>query len=175
MSASVLVAYATRYGSTKEVAEKVAAALREGGRDVAVENLKDVRSVEAYCAVVVGVPLYIGSMLGDAKRFLTQHQAALLKRPLAIFSLGPLSLDEAEAKGAREQLDKELAKFPTLTPVDVTLFAGKFDPKALHFPDNLLTVIPASPLHDRPASDKRDWDAIGAWASQLPAKLGLKA
>lgn len=173
MATSVLVGYATRYGSTQEVAEAVAAALREGGHEVKVERLKDVRSLEGYSAVVVGAPLYIGSLLDDAKRFLTQHQAALAQRPLAVFSLGPLDLAEAEAKGAREQLDKELAKFPALKPVDVALFAGKFDPKALRFPDSLLTVLPASPLHQRPASDKRDWAAIRAWAGQLPAKLAL--
>jgi menaquinone-dependent protoporphyrinogen oxidase len=173
MSASILVGYATRYGATKEVAEAVAAVLRERGQEVMVGPVKDVRSVEEYKAVVVGAPLYIGSLPGDAKQFLTRHQSALARRPLAVFSLGPLSLDEAEAKGAREQLDKELAKFPALKPVDVALWAGKYDPKTLRFPDSLLGALPASPLHGRPASDKRDWAAIRAWAAELPAKLGL--
>ena len=100
-----------------------------------------------------------------------QLQAALGQRPLAIFALGPLSLDESEMQGARAQLDKELAKYPALKPVDVALFAGKFDPKTLRFPDSLLTIFPASPLHQKPASDQRDWTAIRAWAGGLAAKL----
>jgi menaquinone-dependent protoporphyrinogen oxidase len=173
MSASVLVGYATRYGSTQEVAEAVAAVLRESGLEVKLEHLKKVRALEGYSAVVLGAPLYIGSWPTDAKRFLVEHQAALAQRPLAIFALGPLSLDATEMQGARAQLDKELAKYPALKPVDVVLFAGKFDPKILRFPDNLLTVLPASPLHQRPASDQRDWMTIHAWAGSLAAKLKL--
>jgi menaquinone-dependent protoporphyrinogen oxidase len=171
MSAKVLVGYVTRYGSTQEVAEAVAAALREGGLEAKVESLKTVRTLEGYSAVVIGAPLYIGSWPGDAKTFLTQHQAGLAQRPLAVFALGPLSRAESEMQGTRVQLDKELAKYPWIKPVDVALFAGKFDPKALRFPDSLLTILPASPLHQRPASDERDWTAIRAWAGGLAAKF----
>lgn len=171
MSASIFVGYATRYGSTQEVADAVGAALRESGLQVKVGPMKNVHSLEGYDAVVLGAPLYIGSWPGDARHFLTEHQAALARRPLGIFALGPISRDEAEMKGTREQLDKELAKYPSLKPVDVALFAGKFDPKTLRFPDSLLTVLPASPLNGKPASDERDWTAIRAWAGQLAAKL----
>ncbi len=171
MSTSVLLGYATRYGSTKEVAEAIAAVLRDSGLEVKLERIKDIRSLEAYQAVVIGAPLYIGSWPGEAKSFLTDHQAELARRPLAVFALGPLSGDDAEMKGAREQLDKELAKLPSIKPVAVALFAGKYDPKVLRFPDNLLTLLPASPLYKRPASDVRDWTAIRGWAASLPPKL----
>jgi menaquinone-dependent protoporphyrinogen oxidase len=69
------------------------------------------------------------------------------------------------------QLDKELAKFPWLKPVEARVFAGKYDPKKLNFPDKMIAVLPASPLHDRQAGDYRDWDAIRAWAADLAAKL----
>jgi menaquinone-dependent protoporphyrinogen oxidase len=171
MSTSVLVGFATRYGSTQEVAEVVAAALRESGLEAKVEPMKRVHTLEGHSAVVLGAPLYIGSWPADAKHFLTEHQAALSQRPLAVFALGPLSVDENEMQGARAQLDKELAKYPALKPVEVALFAGKFDPKTLRFPDSLLMVLPANPLHGRPASDQRDWTAIRAWAGNLAAKL----
>jgi menaquinone-dependent protoporphyrinogen oxidase len=171
MSVSVLVGYATRYGSTQEVAEAVAATLRESGLEAKAEHLKAVRTLEGYNAVVLGAPLYIGSWPTDAKNFLTVHQSALAQRPLAVFALGPLSAEATEMQGARAQLDKELAKYPALKPVDVMLFPGKFDPKILRFPDSLLTLLPASPLHQRPASDPRDWAAIRAWAGSLVAKL----
>ena len=171
MATSVLVGYATRYGSTQEVAEAVATVLRDTGLEVKLERIKDVRSLEAYSAVVLGAPLYIGSWPNDAKSFLAEHQAELAQRPVAVFALGPLSGDAAEMKGAREQLDKELAKLPSIKPVEVALFPGTFDPKKLRFPDNLLTLLPASPLYKRPASDQRDWAAIRGWAGSLPAKL----
>jgi menaquinone-dependent protoporphyrinogen oxidase len=172
MSDSVLVAYVTKYGSTQEVAEKIAATLRGQGLSVDVQPAKQMWGLEQYQAVVFGAPLYIGHWLKDAKRFLKKHQAALTEMPIAVFSLGPThGTDEAEWEGVRAQLNQELAKYPWLKPVVVELFGGKYDPKNLRFPDALLAKVPASPLHGAPATDLRDWDAIQAWAAALPAKL----
>lgn len=171
MSKSTLLAYATRYGSTKEVAEAVAATLREHGLEVDLQPMRKVRTLEGYCAVVLGAPLYIGSLHKDARRFLTQHREALSKRPVVIFALGPTHDDEQEWQGARTQLDEELAKFPWLTPVALEMFGGKYDPATLRFPDNLLASLPASPLHNQPASDARNWTAIHTWANNLIAVL----
>lgn len=170
MSDSILVVYATRYGSTQEVAEKVAATLRESGLAVDVYPAKQVRSLAGYRAVVLGAPLYIGSWLKDAQRFLTQQQAALATLPVAIFSLGPTRAGEGLAE-VRASLEAQVCKFPWLKPVAVELFGGKYDPDKLRFPDTLLKIIPASPLHGQPASDARDWDAIRAWANDLTAKV----
>jgi menaquinone-dependent protoporphyrinogen oxidase len=170
MSDTILVVYATRYGSTQEVAEKVAATLRENGLKVDVQPAKQVRSLDGYRAVVLGAPLYIGSWLKDAQRFLTQQQAALVKLPVAIFSLGPTRADEGTAE-VRASLDVQVGKFPWLKPVTVELFGGKYDPDKLRFPDTLLKIIPASPLHQAPTSDIRDWDAIRAWAESVAQTL----
>lgn len=173
MSASILVTYATRYGSTQEVAEAVAATLRESGLEVDVQPMRNVRTLEGYGQVVLGAPVYIGAWHKDAHRFLSRHQPALAKRSVAIFALGPMSTDEQEMQGSRAQLDAELAKYPWLTPVAVEMFVGKYDPAKLRFPDSLIASLPASPLHNIPASDLRDWAAIRAWASNLAATLQL--
>jgi len=171
MSDSILVAYATRYGSTREVAEAIAATLRERGLEVDIQPMRQVQAVASYRAVVIGAPLYIGSFLKDARRFLSRHSEALATRPVAVFALGPTHGGEQELKGARPQLDKELAKFPWLKPVAAEMFGGRYDPASLRFPDSLLATLPASPLHGLPTSDARDWTAIRAWASDLAAKL----
>ena len=44
MPDAILVGYATRSGSTKEIAEAIGATLRAGPREVAVKPLKDVKS-----------------------------------------------------------------------------------------------------------------------------------
>jgi len=166
MPASVLVAYATRYGSTQEVAEALAATLRECGLAVDIQPMREVRTLAGYTAVVLGAPLIMFHWHKDALRFLSRHREALTERPVAVFALGPMHDDEKEWQGAREQIDKELAKFPWLTPVALEVFGGKFDPAKLSFPWNL---VPA--LRQMPASDIRDWTAIRAWASSLPDKL----
>jgi menaquinone-dependent protoporphyrinogen oxidase len=173
MSAAVLVAYATRYGSTQEVAEAIAARLRECELEVAIQPMRDVRTLEGYRAVVLGAPLYLGRWHKDADRFLSRHREALMERSVAIFALGPFhsSTEEKEWQGARAMLDAALAKFPWLTPVALELFGGKFDPAKLRFLDKFIASLPASPLHQMLASDVRDWTAIRAWASSLAAQL----
>ena len=167
MSVSVLVAYATRYGSTQEVAETVAATLREHGLEVDLQPMRKVRTLEGYRAVVLGAPLFMFHWHKDALQFLSRHHEALTERPVAIFAGGPFSTgDEKEWQEVRSQLDKELVKFPWLSPVAVEVVGGRFDPTKLRFPLNLLPA-----LKQMPASDLRDWVAIRAWASNLAAKL----
>ena len=166
MSAPILVAYATRYGSTQEVAEAIAATLRERGIAVDIAPMHEVRELEGYRAVVLGAPLYMFRWHKDALHFLARHRAALTARPVAVFALGPFHADEKEFQAVGEQLEKELAKFPWLTPTAITIFGGKFDPQTLTFPHNL---VPA--LKNMPASDVRDWTAIHAWASNLATEL----
>jgi menaquinone-dependent protoporphyrinogen oxidase len=171
MSASILVAYATRYGSTQEVAEAVATTLREGGLAVDLQLMREVQTLAGYGAVVLGAPLYIGHWHKDAQRFLGRHREALQQRPVFLFTLGPTQPDEQEWAGVRTQLEQELANYPWLKPVAHELFGGKYDPAKLRFPDSLLTWFPASPLHQRPASDVRDWVAMRAWAGNLVTQL----
>jgi menaquinone-dependent protoporphyrinogen oxidase len=171
MPTSILVTYATRYGSTQEVAEAIAVTLRAQGLEVDLQPMRNVRTLEGYRAVVLGAPLYIGHWLKDAQRFLAQHREALIRRPVAVFTLGPTQADEKEWEGVRVQLEQELARYPWLKPVAFALFGGKYDPAKLRFPDSLLAKLPATPLHQMPASDVRDWMAIRAWANNLAMQL----
>ena len=166
MPASVLLAYATRYGSTQEVAEAVAATLRERGLEVDLQPMREASNLERYQAIVLGTAIYMFRLHKDARRFLSRHREALMHRPVAIFALGPFNDEEKEWRGVRAQLDKELARYPWLTPVAQEVFGGKFDPAKLRFPYDL---VPA--LKRLPVSDIRDWKAIRAWASNLAEKL----
>jgi menaquinone-dependent protoporphyrinogen oxidase len=168
MEIKVLLAYASTHGSTQEVAEAVAATLRDHGLAVDLQPVRNVRTLEGYHAVVLGAPLYMFHLHKDALRFLSRHQKALSDGlPVAIFAGGPFATgDEKEWQEVRKQLDQELAKYPWLRPVTVEVVGGKFDPARLHFPWNL---IPA--LKQMPPSDLRDWAAIGAWADSLAAQL----
>lgn len=160
MSTSVLVAYATKYGSTQEVAETIATTLRQQGLGVEVRPAHEVRSLAGYDAVVLGAALYIGRWHRDALLFLQRHRVELANIPVAIFALGPLHTDEKEWQEAQGQLDQQLAKKSWLVPVSVKLFGGVIDPTKLHFPFNRM-----------PAGDARDWTVIRAWAAKLAALL----
>jgi menaquinone-dependent protoporphyrinogen oxidase len=171
MPASVLVAFATRYGSTQEVAGAVAATLRETGLEVDLQLMRKVRSLKSYRAVVMGAPIYLALWHKDAHNFLMEHRQALTGRRVAVFALGPLTTNEKELQGSRTQLYKELAKYAWLVPVALEIFAGKYDSSKLRFPDTLVAKFPASPLKGMPETDLRDWAAIRLWADNLAAKL----
>jgi menaquinone-dependent protoporphyrinogen oxidase len=167
VSTLVFVGYATRYGSTQEVAEAIAETLREGGLTVDIRPLREVHTLEGYGAVVVGAPLFMFHWHKEALGFLSRFRKALLERPVAVFALGPVHdpHDETEWKDSRAQLDKELAKFPWFTPIALEIFGGKYDPAKLRFPLSMFAG-------QEPASDIRDWKAIRAWAESLPPRLG---
>ena len=166
MADSILVAYATRYGSTREVAEMIAATLREEGSIVDVRSAAEVRDPSGYRAVVVGAPLYMFNWLKEARSFVARHRATLERVPVAVFALGPTEDKEKDWQETRGQLDKVVAGFPWLKPVAVELFGGKFDPARLTFP---YTLIPA--MKRMPVSDIRDWDAVRSWATDLTRTL----
>jgi len=164
--APVLVAYATVYGSTQEVAEAAAKTLRERGLEVDVRPASEVSSLDGYSGVVLGGSLYFFLWHRDARRFLKRHRAALAKLPVAVFALGPFTNEPSDIEGARRPVDRVLAKHAWLKPVAVQVFGGRLDPERLHFPHS----NPA--MRSAPPSDARDWDAIGAWADSLSAAFG---
>jgi menaquinone-dependent protoporphyrinogen oxidase len=159
---SILLAYATRYGSTQEVAETIAATIRKAGHDVDIQPMREVKLIDNYDAIVLGAAIYNAHWHPDAHQFLLQQQEILKQRPVVIFALGPLSASDAARRNSRRQLDSELARYPWLKPVALEVFAGKYDPSkpGLGFFERLL-----------PARDHRNWNAISAWANALPAKL----
>jgi menaquinone-dependent protoporphyrinogen oxidase len=160
MTSHVLVSYATKHGSTTEVAEAVAGRLRESGHDVDVVAAADVRTLDGYGAVVLGGALYMGRLHQDAAGFLKRHREALEEMPLAVFAMGPKTMAAADVVASRKQLDHALAALPELTPVAVAIFGGVVDPSKLRFPFNRM-----------PASDVRDWTAIDAWSREVAVRL----
>jgi menaquinone-dependent protoporphyrinogen oxidase len=158
---SILIAYATCYGSTQEVAETIAATLRVAGFDVDIWPMQEIELLERYDAVVLGAAIYNTRWNAEAHHFLSRHREVLSQRPVAVFALGPLSTDSAAMLNSRRQLDKELEKYPWLKPVALKIFVGKLDPAKLGLFERIGST----------ASDHRDWAAIRAWANELSAQL----
>ena len=72
----ILIAYASKHGSTREVADVIAAELEPSGLEVEVRPARAVEDPGAYDAVVLGAPLYMGRWHGDALSFLEPRSSS---------------------------------------------------------------------------------------------------
>jgi len=165
MPKSVLIAYASRSGSTEEVAREIGDILKKAGIEAAVLPVKRVWDVGDYGAVVIGSAVYAGRWLSEARKFLRRFQPTLARMRVAAFSMGVSTREGEEAK--REELLGSMDPLREITtPVSVAPFAGKMDRKKLPFFYRLLIK-----LLKVPDGDFRDWDAIREWARGLPLAL----
>jgi menaquinone-dependent protoporphyrinogen oxidase len=152
-----LVAYGSKQGSTKEVATAIAADLRAAGHDVDLlsAGAAAVAGPAGYDSVVLGGSLYVGRWHADACRFVRRHHDAVGQLRLAVFALGPRTLEAEEVADSRKQLDAALARLD-VEPDLVTIFGGVIEPATLHFPFSRMS-----------RSDARDWRAIAAWSEEV--------
>lgn len=87
----VLVAYGSKMGGTKGLAEMLGSELIGLGHSVEVKSGREVSSVSEFDAVIVGGALYYFiSWHKDAKAVVRRHLKELRTKPVWIFSSGPL-------------------------------------------------------------------------------------
>jgi len=155
----VLVAYATRYGSTGEVAEKIGEVMKVKGAEVDVRDIKDKPDPAGYDAAVVGGAVYIMMLNGKTKGFVAKHKKTLKDMPVAYFVLSGTMKDDTPEN--REKIANKLIPMKKKAePVDVGLFGGAFDPSK-----------GPKMMANEPATDDRDWDAIAVWAEGVYKKF----
>jgi menaquinone-dependent protoporphyrinogen oxidase len=167
MTARILVAYASRKGSTAGIAQAIGKELTLEGYTVDVSEMKSVTSLTGYNAVVIGAPVYTGKVTGDVVAFVSTYGDELSRMPVAGFVTGiaPVFPKTGDVKGFTDQLVTALTP---VRPVAVTMFAGTLDAGKMNLVERSLTM-----LMKVPTGDFRDWDAIAAWAKTLAGKMGI--
>jgi menaquinone-dependent protoporphyrinogen oxidase len=168
----VLVVYASRYGSTKGIAEFIAETLRKRGIEVETHNATSVSSLEKYDAFVIGSAVYMGRWMDEAAAFLRKNRASLAGRPVWLFSSGPLKLGPEFTSAQDPKLEpKEISEFRTLIqPRDHHIFFGALDPQKLGLAHRMLRKLPAARAI-LPEGDFRDWNDIEAWTIHIAEAL----
>ena len=167
MTARILVAYASRKGSTAGIAQAIGKELTIEGYTVDVSEMKSVTSLAGYNAVVIGAPVYTGKVTGDVAAFVSTNKDELSRVPVAGFVTGiaPVFPKTGDVKGFTDQLVTALSP---VRLVAVTMFAGTLDAGKMNLVERSLTT-----LMKVPTGDFRDWDAIAAWAKTLAGKMGV--
>ncbi len=163
----ILVAVASRHGSTREIGDAIAATLRERGHAVDVRDAGDVETVDGYDAAIIGSAIYMGSWLPDGRRLDEREHEGLSRMPVWLFSSGPLGDVDPQPKGDPAHL-KALVRLTDAR--EHRIFVGKLDPAALGLGERLI----ARTVHV-PEGDFRDWDAIRDWARAIDAALAAEA
>jgi menaquinone-dependent protoporphyrinogen oxidase len=171
MNDIILVAYASRAGSTAGVAEAIGQTLAASGAQVEVRAMHDVQDLAAYQAVVAGSAIQGGRWLPEAMHFMQTHRATLAQKPFAAF-LVCMTLAMPGADNYREHVATWLEPVRALVrPLSEGLFAGALDIRKIpSFGDRLKFRLSIAFGVWR-EGDHRDWNAIRAWASNLAATL----
>jgi menaquinone-dependent protoporphyrinogen oxidase len=172
----VLVAFASKHGSTKGIAEFIGEKLRERGEQADVLEVSQVQNIRDYDAFVIGSAVYMFHWMKEAKEFALKNSAVLFTRPVWLFSSGPTGTKQKDAKD-RDLLDPNVSGPKELEELrekirfrDHRIFFGAFDPKDLDFFSRQFfksaTIREATPI-----GDFRDWNEIDAWVTSIARAL----
>jgi menaquinone-dependent protoporphyrinogen oxidase len=187
---TILIAYATQSGTTAEVAQTIGEELKKTGALVDVLSIEKVNDLKSYDALVLGAPMILGWHRA-ALQFLRKNRLPLKHIPLAVFvtcmSLTktgettfqgvPVTVDEALPKPPQNERHLSLKERYSLVsnylrpilqacpvkPVSVGIFGGRLDYSHMQWWAMIFVVL----ILQAQAGDKRNWNAIRAWATSL--------
>lgn len=162
---TVLVAYASKHGSTAEIAEAIAETLRASGVDADCVHAGDAGDLERYDAVILGSAVYMKRWRGEAKRFLRRHAKELAERPFWVFSSGPTG-DPSADNPAWLEPRRVIDTAKRLGVRDHVVFGGRIPSE--HHGLAQRAMLESTPERFR---DRRDWNEIRAWASGIASEL----
>ena len=159
----VLIGYASRFGSTRDIAMRIADTIRTHGNEVDVRSVEEISDCDPYDAVVFGSGVYDGSWTAEATAFMRRHAAALAQKPVWLFTVGSFGDRHPIVGGLIKKEPKEIGEFEqTLHPRDYRVFAGVIDLD--HWPAWGRLLFKALGGH---AGDNRQWSDIDSWAEEI--------
>ncbi|MDT0166837.1 flavodoxin domain-containing protein [Actinotalea sp. AC32] len=158
----VLVAVASRHGSTREIAEEVAAVLTGSGMTVDVRDPDEVDTLEPYDAVVLGSAVYVGRWAASARAMVDRLAAGLAARPVWLFSSGPVGTPPVPL-GDPDEVPSLMTR---LGAQGHRTFAGRLDKGSLALAERAVVA-----LLQAEQGDFRSWPDIRDWARTIAHDL----
>lgn len=154
-----LVAYASRHGSTEEIAAMVGSVMSGRGLVADVRPAASVTDIGVYRGVVLGSALYAGHWLEPAIEFVDRHAPALAATPVWLFSSGPLGQVTPDHLTQPDDADE---LFRAILPEEHVIFPGRLDLDLLSLPERMMMRAVGAV-----EGDHRDWDMVRRWAAEL--------
>ncbi len=171
MSNNILVTYASRTGSTAEIAQAIGKTLATSGAQVDVRPMQEVQDLAPYSAVVVGSAIRKSQWLPEAVQFVEAHRAELAQKRFAEFTVC-ITLAMANTEQYRSVVAKWVEPVHArVKPLSEGFFPGMLDFSKLPFNLDTLLLRVSVLLHIFPSDDRRDWYAVRAWAESIQPLL----
>ena len=168
----ILVAYASRFGTTGGVAESIGQVFCEKGETAEIRHVKSIGDLNAYDAVIIGSAVRSSKWLPEAVEFVRENRQTLSRMPVAYFltCLAMAKQEPSAQNTARSYMDSILKEVPDVKPVDIGVFAGVLDYQKMNF---IMRAVMKSKMKDKgiTAGDYRDWNRIRSWAENVAPKL----
>jgi menaquinone-dependent protoporphyrinogen oxidase len=163
----VLVAYATKYGATAEIAEKIGQVLDNAGLRTEVLPADRVSDLSPYRAVVLGSAVYMGRWRKTAEAFLKDNEKALAEQLTWLFSSGPTGEGKPVELMKGWQFPKALRSIAdSIQPRDIALFHGALDVNKLNPVGKWMIKNVKAAI-----GDFRDLDAVTSWATAIADEI----
>lgn len=160
-----LIAYASKCGSTGEIAVAIAEELQKNNISVEVLPVEDVKSLEPYDNLILGTALRFEKPLSEMMNFISKFSQNIPSKKIACFSAGVYMRDPSPENRAKtkQMLEPMMAALPE--PVSVAMFGGKVDYKKIAPFWRFLVSLDSSGLMRE--GDGRDWEIIRSWGRSL--------
>ncbi len=161
MIGKLLITFATRAGSTEEIAGEIAAQNSLRGSSVTLLPVKEVRDLTVYDAIIVGSAVRMGQWLPEALNFVKSHADTLNNMPTAFFSVHGNNLSDDPASRTARLAYLDTVRMLVM-PKFEGFFAGCIDANRLGLIDRMILKAVKSPQ-----GDFRSWDVIRTWANSI--------
>lgn len=167
MNKKILVTYASRTGSTAEIAAAICKTLTQNGEEADLLPIENVHDLSSYHAVIIGSPIRKSQWLPEAMQFLQDHRAELARKRVATFTVC-ITIAMSNAERYRDAVRQWISPVRALAkPIREGLFAGRLDFSKLPWTLDTLLFRLTVAFGILPKGDHRDWNAVHAWAQDL--------
>ncbi|RLL82044.1 flavodoxin domain-containing protein [Mesotoga sp. BH458_6_3_2_1] len=163
MKKKTLVAYATKRGSTAEIAEKIGEVLKRRQIQVDVLPVREITDLSPYKTVILGTAIYIGLWRREAVKFLKRYTDELAEMTLWIFLSGPAGEgDPLELLDGWRFPESMRPMIERIKPVEITCFGGRIESGKMNIFEKMIIKNVGAKI-----GDFRNWGSIASWANRI--------
>lgn len=167
----VAVIYATEQGSTRDIAEFIAADLADRGAEVQLREVGYAPGPAGFDTVILGSAIHNMDFLPAAVDYIGRNRAELAATDVRLFGvgLGPALRGPVGRRVGRVVPKKIAALRDAVRARDYRAFAGIYERRGVSRKARTLYRLMGGGRY----GDLRDWSAIQGWATGIGNSLGL--